>query len=50
MGCPDAVGESILGHMLPGVLGVYNKHAYDAERAEWLRRLSDHLEFLAAAG
>lgn len=34
MGCPDAVGESILGHMLPGVLGVYNKHAYDAERVE----------------
>jgi hypothetical protein len=36
--------------MLPGVLGVYNKHAYDSERAEWLKRLSDHLEFLAAAG
>jgi len=49
MGCPDAVGESILGHMLPGVLGVYNRHAYDAERAEWLKRLSDHLELLAAA-
>lgn len=49
MGCPDAVGESILGHMLPGVLGVYNKHAYDAERVEWLRRLSDHLERLATA-
>ncbi|MCB1967138.1 integrase arm-type DNA-binding domain-containing protein [Accumulibacter sp.] len=49
MGCPDAVGESILGHMLPGVLGVYNKHAYDSERAGWLKRLSDHLEYLAAS-
>lgn len=48
LGCPDAVGETILGHMLPGVLGVYNQHTYDAERVEWLKRLSDHLEALAA--
>lgn len=47
MGCPDAVGEAILGHMLPGVMGVYNKHTYDVERVEWLRRLSDRLEALA---
>lgn len=48
LGCPDAVAESILGHMLPGVVGVYNVHSYDRERAEWLKRLSDHLEVLAA--
>lgn len=48
MGCPGEVGESILGHMLPGVEGVYNKHAYDAERVEWLKRLSDRLESLAS--
>lgn len=48
LGCPDEVGESILGHMLPGVLGVYNQHSYDAERVLWLKRLSDHLESLAA--
>lgn len=48
MGCPTEVAESILGHMLPGVLGVYNQHAYDAERVEWLKRLSDRLESLAA--
>ena len=48
LGCPAEVAESILGHMLPGVCGVYNQHAYDAERVEWLKRLSDHLEFLAA--
>ena len=50
MGCPDEVGESILGHMLSGVLGVYNRHSYDAERVEWLRRLSDRLEALAEVG
>lgn len=48
MGCPKEVGESILGHMLPGVEGVYNQHGYDAERVEWLRRLSDRLEALAS--
>lgn len=47
MGCPDAVGEAILGHMLPGVLGVYNQHKYDAERVEWLGRLSKRLDELA---
>lgn len=47
MGCPTEVAESILGHMLPGVLGVYNQHAYDAERVEWLKRLSDRLEAIA---
>jgi len=47
MGCLDEIGESILGHMLPGVIGVYNRHTYDAERAEWLKRLSDRLESLA---
>lgn len=47
MGCPKEVGESILGHMLPGVEGVYNLHTYDAERVEWLRRLSDRLQALA---
>jgi integrase len=44
MGCPDPVGEAILGHMQPGVRGIYNRHAYDAERLVWLTRLSDRLE------
>lgn len=49
LGCPAEVAESILGHMLPGVVGVYNVHQYDAERVEWLKRLSDHLESLAGS-
>lgn len=41
------VGEAVLGHMQPGIVGVYNLHAYDAERRRWLTALSDHLETLA---
>lgn len=47
MGCPGEVAESVLGHMLPGVVGVYNRHSYDAERLEWLTRLDARLEDLA---
>lgn len=47
LGCPDVVGEAILGHMPAGIVGTYNRHTYDAERVEWLRRLSEHLEALA---
>ncbi|WP_235943160.1 tyrosine-type recombinase/integrase [Zoogloea dura] len=48
MGCPDEVGEAILGHVPPGIVGVYNRHTYDAERVTWLMRLADHLERLAS--
>lgn len=47
LGCPDAVGEAILGHMQPGVAGVYNRHSYDAERRVWLAKLDVHLEACA---
>ena len=47
MGCPADVAEAILGHMLPGVQGTYNRHTWDAERRVWLSRLSDRLEQLA---
>lgn len=36
LGCPDEIGEAIIGHMRPGIVGTYNLHRYDAERAEWL--------------
>lgn len=48
LGCPDEVGEAILGHLQPGVRGVYNVHRYDAERRLWLTRLADRLEQLGA--
>jgi integrase len=47
MGCPDVVGESILGHVRPGVKGVYDQYAYDKERRHWLALLSERLEALA---
>jgi integrase len=48
MGCPQEVGEAILGHVLAGVAGDYNLYQYDAERRQWLTRLSERLEHLAA--
>ncbi|MES2910551.1 MAG: integrase family protein [Pseudomonadota bacterium] len=47
MGCPNEIGEAILGHVQPGVVGVYNLHAYNAERRLWLGKLSERLESLA---
>ncbi|NMV36814.1 tyrosine-type recombinase/integrase [Ralstonia insidiosa] len=49
LGCPKEIAELVMGHMLPGVEGVYNLHTYDRERREWLTRLSEHLEALAVA-
>lgn len=43
MGCPAEVAEAILGHLPPGVQGVYNRHGYDAERRLWLTRLAERL-------
>lgn len=47
MGCPEPVAEAILGHMQPGVRGIYNRHTYDRERREWLNRLDRRLEMIA---
>jgi integrase len=44
MGCPNEVGEAILGHVQPGVVGTYNLYAYDKERLQWLTALSAQLE------
>jgi integrase len=46
MGCPNEIGEAILGHVQPGVVGVYNQHKYNAERRHWLTLLSTRLEAL----
>lgn len=47
LGVPENVGELILGHLPPGIVGVYDRHGYDAERRVWLTRLSDRLEAVA---
>lgn len=48
LGCPHEVGESIIGHMLPGVAAIYNLYQFDKEKLEWLTRLGAELERLAA--
>lgn len=48
LGCPDEVAEAVIGHMPSGIKGVYNRYAYDKERREWLTKLSDRFEELAA--
>jgi len=48
LGCPRDVGEVILGHMLEGEEGTYNRYTFDKERRQWLMRLSEYLEQLAA--
>lgn len=45
LGVEDIVAEKILGHKLQGVLGIYNRHSYDAEKKNalllWEKRLSE---------
>lgn len=48
LGCPEEVSEAVLGHMPPGIVGVYNRHTYDKERRLWLTLLSGHWEGLLA--
>jgi integrase len=36
---PD-IGEHVLGHAVQGVEGIYDRHSYDAEKADALRRLA----------
>lgn len=49
MGCPSDVAESILGHVQPGIQGVYNAHRYDSERRHWLQLWSGRLESLVSS-
>lgn len=46
LGCPNEVGEAILGHMQEGIIGTYNLHTYDKERRHWLTLLDAHYESL----
>lgn len=46
LGCPNEIGEAIIGHMPPEIVGTYNAYSYDAERLHWLGRLSKYLDGL----
>lgn len=47
LGCPNEIAEGVFGHVQPGIIGVYNRHAYDRERRECLTQLSHRLESIA---
>lgn len=47
LGCPRDVAEAVIGHMQPGIEGVYNLHAYDNERRDWLTKIAAYYEGLA---
>lgn len=49
MGCPHEIAEALLGHVLPGVAGVYNLYTYDKEKRLWLSRLDQRLEEVIGA-
>lgn len=46
LGCPNEIGEAIVGHVPPGIVGTYNAYSYDAERVAWLGKLSACLDRL----
>jgi integrase len=43
-GIPSEVAERVLGHVIPGVEGVYNRHEYFDEKADALARLAALVE------
>jgi hypothetical protein len=43
-GVADNVAERVLGHAIPGVQGIYNRHAYFDEKADALARLATLVE------
>jgi integrase len=46
IGCPHEVAEAALGHVMGGVVGVYNLHRYEAEVGAWLQKWNDYLDAL----
>jgi hypothetical protein len=38
------VSERVLGHVIPGVEGVYDRHSYDVEKAHALTKLAALVE------
>jgi integrase len=39
-GVPSDIAERVLGHAIPGVRGVYDRHSYEAEKRDALERLA----------
>ncbi len=43
-GVRSDIAERVLGHVLPGVEGIYDRHSYREEKADALKRLAGLLE------
>lgn len=43
LGCPDEVIDAILNHVKKGIIGVYNRNRYDAEKKRWLTAWSEFI-------
>jgi len=46
LGCPDPVAEAVLGHSIPGIVGVYQVYSYAREQKHWLEKWGRHLKGL----
>ena len=45
-GVDSEISERVLGHAIPGVEGVYDRHDYRAEKAEALKKLAGLIELI----
>ena len=45
-GVSDEVGEEVMNHIKPGIVGVYNKYRYDAEKKDALQKWETLLIFI----
>jgi len=43
VGIPDEIGEEVVNHTKPGVVGIYNKYRYDKEKKEALQKWEELL-------
>jgi integrase len=43
-GVPSDIAERVLGHVIPGVRGVYDRHSYEAEKRDALERLAAQID------
>jgi integrase len=43
LGVPQHVAELVIGHSLPGIVGVYDRHSYLAEKRDALNRWANHV-------
>ena len=45
---PPHIAERVLGHAIPGVEGVYDRHSYADEKANALARLAGLVELITS--